>query len=208
MKTLTIENFLNKNDYPLVENLEGNNEPFFDTEGVYQGEQTSTQQWINPTGDFAKYIKSKLSVNEYLKNNTIDGIQILRAIKPYDVHSDYIVQNNQVPISNPKTHPPTYTVVIPIIEGTYSTIVFDQEAIFNNFIDYKKNNPILESYCSDNDWQKYCSHCHNDDQKYLTIKEVFNWTKGTLFAFNRKLFHCSANFGESSKKAIIIWLSR
>ena len=104
MQTLTIDNFLNKNDYSFIENLKENHEPFFDTEGVYQGEQTSTQQWINPTDDFAKHIKNKLNVNEYLKNNTIDGIQILRAIKPYDVHSDYIVQDNQVPLSNPKTH--------------------------------------------------------------------------------------------------------
>ena len=44
--------------------------------------------------------------------------------------------------------------------------------------------------------------------KYLTIKEIFNWQKGTLFAFDRKLFHCSSNFGTSSKKAIVAWLSR
>ena len=40
---------------------------------------------------------------EHLKNNTIDGIQILRAKNPYDVHSDWIVQDNQIPIADPKT---------------------------------------------------------------------------------------------------------
>ena len=29
----------------------------------------------------------------------------------------------------------------------------------------------------DDEWQKYCSHCHKEDQKYLTIKEIFNWQK-------------------------------
>lgn len=208
METITIKNFLDKNDYTSIEKLEKTPKPFFDYEGVYRGAQTSTQQWIAPKSTFAKSITEKLNAHKHLKNNTIDGIQILQAIKPYDVHSDYIVQDNHVPISDPNTNPPTYTIVIPIIDGNYSTIIFDQLALFNNFMDYKENNPILEKYCSNEDWQKYCSHCHHDDQKYLTIKEVFNWTKGTLFAFNRKSFHCSSNFGNTSKKAIVIWLSK
>ena len=207
MDIFTVENFLDNNDIDLIKSLQEEKESFHDTEGIYKGAVTSTQQWIEPLSDFAKHIQNKLDTIEYLKNNTIDGIQILRAKMPYDVHSDWIVANNQVPIVDPKTHPPTYTVVIPAIAGEYNTIVFDQKATFNSFNEYKKNNTILENYCPDNDWQKYCSHCDASDQKYLTIKKVFTWKQGTLFAFDRRLFHCSSNFGTSSKKAIVVWLS-
>jgi hypothetical protein len=208
MDIFTIENFLNDNDINLANALEGKEESFFDTEGVYKGKITSTQQWINPSSEFAKYMQNKFNAIEQLKNNTIDGLQILRAKNPYDVHSDWIVQNNQVPIADPKINPPLCTIVIPLVAGDYNTIIFDQEATYNNFSDYKKHNTVLENYCPDSEWQKYCSHCHKEDQKYLTIKEIFNWQKGTLFAFDRKLFHCSSNFGTSSKKAIVAWLSR
>ena len=120
---------------------------------------------------------------------------------------DEVVTNNQVPIADPATSPPSYTVVIPLLDGDYKTIVFDQGAKYNNFNDYKKLNSELKEYCDDHDWNKYCGHCDKEDQKYLTIKNVFPWKRGTLFAFDRMLFHCSANFSKLSKKAIVMWLS-
>ena len=59
---------------------------------------------------------------------------------------------------------------------------------------------------------KFCaqnlSHLHPNDLKYLTIKETFDWTRGSLFAFDRRYFHCSDNFvkkGVPTKQAIILW---
>ena len=65
MDIFTTENFLNDEDINLTNNLEEKEEPFFDTEGVYKGKITSTQQWINPLGNFAKYIQNKLNAIEY-----------------------------------------------------------------------------------------------------------------------------------------------
>ena len=59
MDIFTIENFLNDNDINLANALEGKEESFFDTEGVYKGKITSTQQWINPSSEFAKYMQNK-----------------------------------------------------------------------------------------------------------------------------------------------------
>ena len=203
---LNIKDFLTDIDFTLMGEAEGNEEPFFDVQGVWKGKITSTQQWIDIESDFVKFIKNKLNTIPALKRNAIDGIQILRTKNPYDVHSDWIVTNNQVPIVNPITSPPTYTVVIPL-DGDYKTIIFDQGAKYNNFSDYKKTHSELEKYCSDYVWNKYCGHCIKEDQKYLTIKKIFSWQRGTLFAFDRKLFHCSINFSELSKKAIVMWLS-
>ena len=215
-KTFQIENFLTDTDFTLMGEVIGSEEPFFDVQGAWKGKVTSTQQWINVESDFAEFIKNKLNDSRHfwygriptLKRNTIDGIQILRAKNPYDVHSDWVVTNNQVPIADPVASPPTYTVVIPLLDGDYKTVVFDQGAKYNNFSDYKKLHPELKEYCPDYDWNKYCGHCVKEDQKYLTIKEIFHWKRGTLFAFDRRLFHCSANFSELPKKAIVIWLSR
>jgi len=208
IKDFLIKDFLTNTDFTLMEKVEGSEEPFFDVQGAWKGKVTSTQQWIDVENDFVKFIKNKLDTIPALKRNTIDGIQILRAKNPYDVHSDWVVTNNQVPIADPETCPPTYTVVIPLIDGDYKTIVFDQGAKYNNFSDYKKLHPELKEYCTDYDWNKYCGHCIKEDQKYLTIKKIFHWKRGTLFAFNRSLFHCSANFSELPKKAIVMWLSQ
>ena len=206
-KTFQIKDFLTDTDFTLMGEVIGSEEPFFDVQGAWKGKVTSTQQWIDVENDFVKFIKNKLDTIPALKRNVIDGIQILRAKNPYDVHSDWVVTNNQVPIADPATNPPTYTVVIPLLDGDYKTVVFDQGAKYNNFSDYKKLHPELKEYCPDHDWNKYCGHCVKDDQKYLTIKEIFPWKRGTLFAFDRRLFHCSANFSELPKKAIVIWLS-
>jgi len=206
-KTFQIKDFLTATDFALMGEVEGSREPFFDIQGAWKGKVTSTQQWIDIDSDFVKFIKNKLDVIKELKGNVIDGIQILRAKNPYDVHSDWVVANNQVPIADPIKKPPTYTIVIPLLEGDYKTIVFDQWAKYNNFSDYKKQNPELERYCADYAWNKYCGHCISADQKYLTIKDIFHWKRGTMFAFDRSLFHCSANFSKLSKKAIVMWLS-
>ena len=137
-KTFQIKDFLTDIDFNFMGEVEGIEEPFFDVQGVWKGKVTSTQQWIDVDSDFAIFIKNKL--NTILKRNIIDGIQILRAKNPYDVHSDWVVTNNQVPIADPATSPPSYTVVIPLLDGDYKTIVFDQAAKYNNFNDYKKLN--------------------------------------------------------------------
>ena len=208
-QTFIIKNFLTSEELSLAKSIDGEKEPFFDVQGIYKGKITSTQQWINNKSNFTKFIQAKLNTIEELSPVTIDGIQILRATDPYDVHSDWVVTNNQIPIADPIINPPTYTILIPMIPGDYQTIVFNQRASYNNFSTYKQDNPELtKNYCSDFEWNKYCSHCDKEDQRYLTIKEVFEWEIGTLFAFNRRLFHCSANFGKLSKKAIVMWLSK
>jgi hypothetical protein len=205
--TFQVDDFLTDLDFIEMGEVQGDEEPFFDIQGAWRGKVTSTQQWINIESDFVKFIKNKLSTIDALKFNVIDGIQILRSKNPYDVHSDWVVTNNQVPIADPIINPPTYTVIIPIVDGDYKTIIFDQSAKYNNFSKYKKLNHKLENYCEDYEWDKYCGHCIKDDQKYLTIKEVFHWKRGTMFAFDRRLFHCSANFGNTPKMAIVMWLS-
>mgnify|MGYP003669785607 FL=1 len=203
---ITIDNFLGDKDFDKIKDNNGELHQYFDNAGVHDGKLTSTQRWLSVENDLYKIIETKLTTCDKFKDNNIDGVQVLTAHKPYDVHSDYIVQKNQVPLSDPLIKAPTYTVIIPMSEG-YSTVVFEQSANYNNFSQYKKDNFKLMDYCPDETWSEYCSHCHKQDQKYLSINEIFQWSKGTLFAFNRRLFHCSSNF-QTPKQAIVLWLSK
>jgi len=93
-----------------------------------------------------------------------------------------------------------------LITGDYHTIVFDQGAEYKDFYVYKEENQELSNYCSDEDWDKYLSHCHKQDKKYLSIKKIFPWNQKDIFGFDRTLFH-SASHHKIPKKGIVIWLS-
>ena len=202
-----IDNFLTADDYSLIERNSTKVESCIDPNGVFKGMVRVKQQWFDETTELGKLIRSKLNQIELLRDNRIDGMQVADMLKPYDIHGDYLVQKNQKPISDPSIHNPMYTIIIPLVDGEYHTVVFDQEADYNNFSDYKEKNTELAEYVPDEDWQKYCGHCHAVDQKYLTIKKVLHWRKGSLLAFNRRCFHASANFLKP-KRAIVLWSSK
>jgi|TARA_R110000796_G_scaffold228345_1_gene345438 hypothetical protein len=202
-----IDNFLTADDYSLIERNSTKVESCIDPNGVFKGMVRVKQQWFDETTELGKLIRSKLNQIELLRDNRIDGMQVADMLKPYDIHGDYLVQKNQKPISDPSIHNPMYTIIIPLVDGEYHTVVFDQEADYNNFSEYKEKNNELVDYVSNEDWQKYCGHCHDVDQKYLTIKKVLHWRKGSLLALNRKLMHASANFLKP-KRALVIWSSK
>jgi len=203
---IEITKFLDAPELALADEVTNSPENYYDNGGVHNNQLTSAQQWLSPHDRLYQLVQQKLQGITLFTDQTIDGLQILHAVKPYDVHTDYIVQKNQVPLSDPNVKIPTYTVIIPMCDK-FKTVVFDQSGMYNNFSQYKKENNQLHDYCTDQQWQEHCSHCHNEDQKYLSIKKIFNWKVGNLFAFDRKLFHCSANFS-GKKQAIVLWLSR
>ena len=202
-----INNFLTESDYTIIKNNSTPRESFIDPNGVFKGSETCVQQWFKEDTELGQVIVKKLSEIEYLKDNKIDGMQITDMIKPFDIHNDYLVQMNQVPLSDPTINKPAYTIIIPLVDGAYQTLVFNQRAMFNNFSEFKKQNKELDKYVSDAEWKRYCGHCHLEDQKYLTIKKIWHWQKGNLFAFDRCNLHASANF-TTPKRAIVIWSSK
>ena len=211
MHTFYKKNFLPESIQNYIENLEYGKDvkfinEFMDKEGVFKGTQTSVQEWLNNDSFLVKELKKNLDLIKTTRNHNIDGIQIMTSLKPYDVHTDWVVTNNQITLRDVNEYPPSYTVIIPLMTGDFNTIVFDQGAEYNDFRVYKQNNKILKNYCSDLDFKKYLSHCHSEDQKYLTIKKIFDWHKGDIFGFDRRLFH-SASHHKVPKKGIIIWMS-
>lgn len=208
MDTFVIDNFLSQEEVDYALNFRENIEDLIDNNGVY-GENvvTTGQQWLDNNSDFSVKILERMRQNEFLKDNKYDTLQVMHAKRAYDVHSDWYTTKNQKILNNPETDPPTYTILIPLTAGDFSTVVFKQAGKYNNFSEYKSENNPIEHHISDEDWQRYCSHCHAEDQNYLELHTVFNWKVGDLFAFDRTLFHCSAHF-ETEKKAVVGWLSK
>ena len=202
-----IDNFLTEKDYTVIEKNSTNVESFIDPNGIFRGTESARQQWFDESTELGQLIKSKLTAVDMLSDNQIDGMQVADMLKPYDVHGDYLVQKNQVPISDTTVQDPTYTIIIPLVDGDYHTVVFDQQADYNKFSDYKSKNNPLDQHVDDDTWNKYCGHCHDVDQTYLAIKKIFHWRKGDLMAFNRRFFHASANF-QKPKRALVIWSSK
>lgn len=202
-----IQKFLSDDELQVAENTSTEIESFIDPNGVFKGTESAKQQWFDESTQLGKLIVKKFKQIPELVDNKIDGMQVAHMMKPYDVHGDFVVQKNQVPISDPRVNQPTYTIVIPLIDGHYHTVVFDQSAEYNNFSEYKKTHNILETYVDDSIWNEHCGHCHKEDQRYLTVKKVINWHKGGLFAWDRSLFHASGNY-KQPRKAIVLWLSK
>lgn len=202
-ENIRIPNFLNQEELLALSNIHTTGHKFYNDNGLHDNELTSIQQWITSQDPIYNIIHTRLK--DCFKNYQIDGIQLLTALKPYDVHSDFIVQKDQVPLIEPGARSPTYTIIIPLEKG-FNTIVFDQNAEFNNFVDYKESNDKVAKCIDEYTWRKFCAHCHSEDREYLTVHEIFDWSPGTLFGFDRRRFHCSGNF-QKSKKGLVAWLS-
>jgi hypothetical protein len=181
---------------------------FIDNYGVFKGEQTDILYHMDINSDFALSLTNKFKDIEELKSHTIDGVCVHTHLRPYDTHADLITSQNGVPVVDHTIHKPSYTVLIPLSEDPLNgTVIFDQIATESNaFMDYKSSHSPLD-VCVDNDtWERYCGHCHADDQQYLTIKDIINWHRGDSIVFHRTLFHAGVNF-KTAKKSIIIRLS-
>ena len=209
-KTLDIPEFIPHNELNETERrvLSATNETteFVDHWGVWKGKHVTTQHWVP---------REKLdTVFELVKNRlewildpfVIEKGQILESHLAYDLHTDYYVKVDHV--AEELEGIPYYTLIVPLADYNSHTVVFEQHADYNDFYLYKERNEPLKQHISDEDWQKYASHCWADDQQYVTLEAACKWTMGKLIGFDRRKFHCSDNFTESlqMKRAFILWL--
>ena len=173
---------------------------FIDKWGVWKGKHVTTQHWVkeDQLNYVFQHVYEQLQTDyfkKYFKPHVIEKGQILQSYLPYDIHTDYYVKVDHV--AEELKGIPYYTVLIPLANYKTHTVIFDQSADYNDFYIYKDKNPELENHISDEDWLKYCSHCWSEDQKWLTLETAARWRTGEMFAFDRRRFHCSANFSEA-----------
>lgn len=157
------------------------------------------------SAEIRSIIESKISKLLPLDSKVIIGF-ILHSIKPILVHTDYIQISGGEPT-------PTYTAIIPLDNYNSHTVIFNEAQEHSNELeDYKKLHPKNELRADDIAFfRKHLTHLHPSDLRYLSLKESFQWKKGSMFAFDRRHFHCSDNYiknGEESKKSIILFLGK
>lgn len=136
------------------------------------------------------------------KKLIVTDAHILESKIPYQIHTDYIHNNHGF---NPE-----YTILIPL--DTYDSIT----VCFNEWADdYNDFEIFKQKYQGDIKLKmdpKFCanrlSHLHPHDLKYLSLHDTFIWNKGSVFAMDRRYFHCSDNYhrrGLNQKRAIVLW---
>lgn len=136
------------------------------------------------------------------KKLMVTDAHILESKIPYLIHTDYV--------HNDQGHTPEYTILIPLDDYDSVTVCFNENTEnTNDFEIYKQNYSgetklkIDPAFCASR-----LSHLHPKDLMYLTLHQTFAWTKGSVFAMDRRHFHCSDNFpkrGLAQKRAIVLW---
>ena len=134
------------------------------------------------------------------KNSKVTASHILESVIPFEIHNDI---NHTGDINKSQ-----YTIIIPLENYNSQTFVFNEYSNkTNEFDDFKmkyKGKPKLRM---SKETVLKLTHCHPKDLLYLTLKETFDWTQGSIFAFDRKYYHCSDNYlaaGETFKRAILL----
>jgi len=146
--------------------------------------------------DIKKIIEPNLPANA-----TVTQSHILESFHPYELHTDV---NHTGDTSSSQ-----YTVIIPLDDYNSQTFVFNEyNSGTNEFEDFKAQYTGELKLRIPRDLVLTLTHLHPKDLMYLSLKETFHWDKGSMFAFDRKYYHCSDNYiraGETSKRAILLW---
>lgn len=148
---------------------------------------------------------------EFGSNVHIDSCHILHSYNPYGVHSDVLSGGKDGGAALRGV--PSWTFIIPLDDFNSNTIIFNEESpdikSVEEWVKTHKIKPNPEPI-SNELYEKYFTHCSKFFMRFLTIEDIFPWSKGALFAASRKKFHVSDNYrahGLECKKAFIIWTS-
>lgn len=152
-------------------------------------------------------------LNEFGKNLVLNSTHILNSYhEPYNIHNDVNSANYQHDKDNTNLVP-AWTFIIPLHTVDSNTITFAQSDEYIKTIGEwieKRSPPNHGMQIDDDTYDKYLSHTPRWVYDYITLEKIFPWTKGTIYASNRRKFHTSDNYparGVKKKQAIVMWTS-
>jgi hypothetical protein len=201
------ENFLSSDEVDFVENFINQHHTTYDD--IIENTLNSyyyTWPYYNKDYKVVREIFDSKIKNLIELNLIIDHSHILDSKKPYTVHTDFYQRRSLSSLT------PAYTFIIPLADYNSNTIVFEQYSELKNFDEYLNTtdaspvaNPLTTEFVN-----RYVDHFPKEVLPYLSVKEVFNWKKGSLHACDRRYFHSSDNYIKNNltgKKAFIFWTS-
>jgi hypothetical protein len=190
-----IENFINQHHTTYDDIIENTLNSYYYTWPYYNKDYKVVREI------FDSKIKNLIDVNLI-----IDHSHILDSKKPYTVHTDFYQRRSLSSLT------PAYTFIIPLANYNSNTIVFEQHSELKDFDEYLTatdaspvSNPMTTEFVD-----RYVDHFSKEVLPYLSVKEIFNWKKGSLHACDRRYFHSSDNYIKNNltgKKAFIFWTS-
>jgi hypothetical protein len=216
LPTIKIENLFNADEINTLDRLILNAGSSSIDNGVYSDADTPIPgqrvanyiHWdYHKCADIESILTPRLEKILCLKMLVPDA-HILESDIPYKIHTDVLHLDQGY--RHFKDHDPAYTIIIPLDTYDSITVCFNEWLEdSNDFEIFKKNYQGEKTLKID---PKFCaarlSHIHPLDLAYLSIHETFSWTKGSMFAMDRRYFHCSDNFLKrkiNQKRAIVLW---
>ena len=140
------------------------------------------------------------------QNLIFDYSHILHSLQPYHLHTDYS-QNDMIINDRIK---PAYTIIIPLGNFDSNTFVFNQHDEDKNLKNLDRST-VLKDCVDSKTREDHLSLVNQKELDYVSIKEKFTWTKGSLHACDRRYIHCSDNYYKNKeqlyKNAIVFWTS-
>jgi len=157
---------------------------FVDPVGIFKGQLMAQQLTITQPSAAMQALIDQTA--EYFAPCRVVESVFVRLYLPWDIHTDMIRDG---------TDRPFYNVLIPLEAAESRTIVFDQQAKYNDFWRYKLENSKVPDPVPQEFWDQWLDMCWPEDRLWLTVKEVFPAQRpGQLAAFRRNFFHSSDNF--------------
>jgi hypothetical protein len=211
LDSIICENFLSESEIELISNYVYQNIPVWEERDKDVPDRLAAYYYAWP------FYKKEFSIirdiiEPKLKNLVTDKLildhsHIFESLLPYNVHTDH----NQSRMFSRLT--PAYTIIIPLETYNSHTIAFNQH--YTNMkrmedVLLKEQLPVVDDCIDDEFYEKYMTHINPDYKKYLSVKEVFPWNKGSIHLCDRRYFHCSDNFiknGITKKRGIVCWTS-
>jgi|694.fasta_scaffold24420_17 hypothetical protein len=211
--TRTIPNFLSDSEIEFIENyVMSNFKPWENWNQSQNGQNVMSGHYYcfdyyDKNNDCVYDILQSKFTKEFGPDLNIQQIHIFDAFDPYSVHSD--VDSGGAVVA--KAPVPAWTFIIPLFDVNSHTIVFNEQSQIKDPEVYFKENPRSDTLLiSTHDYNKYFSHIPLSYFYWLTIEDIFQWKKGSLFAASRYKFHTSDNFianNIKNKRALIAWTS-
>lgn len=173
----------------------------YSKDGVFYS-RTFESHYHTPAAQEIKDVLDPI-LQEFLQGNfPVQTCHILESFSPYKIHTDTKSGDPQYAGN------PAYTVILPLGNYDSYTVIFNEWLEdTNELAAYKATLSEKPTFRLD---KKFCaerlSHLHPSDLHYLSLKEAHKWSRGNIFAMDRRYFHCSDNYSKrhEGKKGIVI----
>ena len=220
-QNITIEKFLTDSELAdvmnWIENLPDYKLSTDYNQGIYKYDTPATSYFSffmhnNRQKNIARDILMPKLLAQFGDNLVVNDSHLLYSYIPYGVHND-VDSGGYADDRLDTSMVPAWTLIIPLETYDSCTVTFHQKHEI-----VKIPGPLIEdgtltklsNHVDAEFAEKYLKHTVKLEHEYLSVENTFKWNKGSLYASDRRKFHCSDchdQNGVPMKSAIVLWTS-